>query len=133
MAIKNDKSELFISNFEYGALTRLPSTSATPKSSKTTANVTVNVAGTPGKKACWLVDHTITVSSELLGHVCQSILMMKSLLPPQPDADPYFELEDAAARSLPKQLRQIADLLDEQIRQTDKTADAATGKDGDST
>jgi len=109
-----------LDNFPNGTVRFIPEIIATPETKKTTGNTTIINKATTGRAAYFEVSFFISETHEVDEISASNMFHWKCAVPATKDARPYFDIESAAAHQIAPLLRELADLIDESVANTDK-------------
>ena len=107
-------------NFGNGNITFVRAAKTQPATSETTGNVTVHKEEKLGYPAHFVVKYTINADLEVDGIQANQMFFAECIVPAVEAASPYSDIEDAAAHQIAPTLRQLADLIEQAVAETDK-------------
>ncbi|MNQ41596.1 hypothetical protein D3C85_552760 [compost metagenome] len=115
-------------SLDYGSVRFSSKEEATQDSVHTNGSVTVQNMGKPGRPAYYAVTHMLEVELEAVDGTHKNFFNWTSYVKNEDVDAPYWEVEASAARALAVQLRQIADLVEMEVRDADeRKANAKAG------
>lgn len=106
-------------SFGYGSVRHVREVEETPTTTHVNGNVTVNNMGRPGVAGHFEVTFMISCDVEDEGHEVRNVFHWTSIVPEPSKTAPYLEVESAAARQLAPLFRQVAQALEDQVKDFD--------------
>jgi len=110
--------------FGYSSVVYRQEIPAVPTTTQRDGNVTINNIGTPGVPASFEVTSMITADHEAGDVKFHNIFHWKVVLVGLPKDAPYSEVDAEAARRLAPMLRDVADLIEQQVKAYDERSKA---------
>jgi hypothetical protein len=100
----------------HGSVTFNPSIPPIPFSERTEGMVTITNNPSPGRAAFFETAFTIMFTEQVHGADATQTLHLRVVCPAQDDPPTYKDVEKSAALSLPAMLREMADLIETELR-----------------